>query len=127
MTAGMIGASLAAGIRANAQAGNGQAPTTGTAQNASFPNLLPLPMTHTGSDQIPQKPLGRTGVHVSIIGMGGHHLGDAPSVDVATQLVHQAVDAGITFFDNCWEYHRGKTEDWLGAGLKWESAIAFSS
>jgi aryl-alcohol dehydrogenase-like predicted oxidoreductase len=33
-------------------------------------------------------------------------------------LVRQAVDGGVTFFDNCWEYHRGKTEDWVGAGLK---------
>ena len=36
----------------------------------------------------------------------------------AVSLVHQAVDAGINFFDNCWEYHRGKTEDWMGKGLK---------
>jgi len=32
--------------------------------------------------------------------------------------VQEAVDSGITFFDNCWEYHRGKTEDWMGKGLK---------
>ena len=34
------------------------------------------------------------------------------------QLVQEAVDGGITFFDNCWEYHRGKSEDWMGRGLK---------
>ena len=33
-------------------------------------------------------------------------------------MVHQAVDGGVTFFDNCWEYRRGKTEIWMGAGLK---------
>ena len=75
-------------------------------------------MTRTGSNEIPLKPLGKTGVSVSILGMGGHHLGDADSVDVAVRMVQQAVDAGITFFDNCWEYHNGKSEDWLGRGLK---------
>ena len=34
------------------------------------------------------------------------------------QIVQEAVDGGITFFDNCWEYHRGKSEDWMGKGLK---------
>jgi predicted aldo/keto reductase-like oxidoreductase len=32
--------------------------------------------------------------------------------------VHEAVDGGITFFDNCWEYNRGKSENWMGKGLK---------
>jgi aryl-alcohol dehydrogenase-like predicted oxidoreductase len=54
---------------------------------------------------------------VSAIGVGGHHLGDLPDVDTAIELVHEAIDAGITFFDNCWEYYNGKTEDWLGRAL----------
>jgi hypothetical protein len=52
---------------------------------------------------------GPTDVHISAIGMGGHHLGDVPTLDEAVQLVHEAVDAGITFFDNAWEYYNGKT------------------
>jgi aryl-alcohol dehydrogenase-like predicted oxidoreductase len=67
---------------------------------------------------IPQRPLGRTGASVSILGLGGHHLGDLKTVDDAIRLVRQAVDAGITFFDNCWEYWNGRSEDWLGRGLK---------
>src|ERR1700704_2245915 len=67
---------------------------------------------------IPQRPLGRTGVQVSALGLGGHHLGDLKAVDEAIRLVHEAVDAGITFFDNCWEYWNGRAEDWLGRGLK---------
>ncbi|MGA3237999.1 MAG: aldo/keto reductase [Bryobacteraceae bacterium] len=51
-------------------------------------------------------------------GSAVHHLGDAPDQSAAVRLVRQAVDGGITFFDNCWEYHRGKTEVWMGAGLK---------
>jgi uncharacterized protein len=71
-----------------------------------------------GADEIPRRPLGRTGLDVSILGVGGHHLGDLPTVDDAVRLVHEAVDAGITFFDNCWEYYNGKTEAWLGRALK---------
>ena len=68
--------------------------------------------------EIPQRPLGRTGVKVSALGVGGHHLGDVKTVDEAIRLVHEAVDAGITFFDNCWEYWNGRAEDWLGRGLE---------
>src|SRR5579871_3000029 len=68
-------------------------------------------------DAIPMKPFGRHDVHISALGFGGHHLGDAPDVSTAIRIVQEAVDSGITFFDNCWEYHRGKSEDWMGRGL----------
>src|SRR3954454_6860314 len=67
---------------------------------------------------IPQRPLGRTGAQVSALGLGGHHLGDLKTVEEAIRLLHEAVDAGITFFDNCWEYWNGRAEDWLGRALK---------
>jgi aryl-alcohol dehydrogenase-like predicted oxidoreductase len=54
---------------------------------------------------------------ISALGMGGHHLGNAASLAVATDLVHAAVDGGITFFDNAWEYNNHRSEEWLGAGL----------
>ena len=50
--------------------------------------------------------------------MGGHHLGDAPDQPTAVRIVQEAVDGGITFFDNCWEYHRGRSEMWMGEGLR---------
>ncbi|MGA2736068.1 MAG: aldo/keto reductase [Bryobacteraceae bacterium] len=67
---------------------------------------------------IPLRQFGRHDARISALGFGGHHLGDAPDERTAVRLVREAVDGGITFFDNCWEYHRGKTEDWMGAGLK---------
>lgn len=67
---------------------------------------------------IPQRPFGKTGVSISALGLGGHHLGDASDVKTAHQIVHRAIDGGVTFFDNCWEYHRGKSEVWLGSSLK---------
>jgi len=58
------------------------------------------------------------GAKVSAIGCGGHHLGDPEEQKIALQIVQEAIDGGITFFDNCWEYHRGKSEEWLGSALK---------
>lgn len=76
-------------------------------------------MASSGSAPIPSRPFGRhTDVHVSALGFGGHHLGQASDERTAVTLVQQAVDSGVTFFDNCWEYHLGKTEDWMGKGLE---------
>jgi aryl-alcohol dehydrogenase-like predicted oxidoreductase len=76
-------------------------------------------MPNTTNLPIPLRQFGRhQDVKISAVGFGGHHLGDAPDEGTAVRLVRQAVDGGVTFFDNCWEYHRGKTEDWMGAGLK---------
>jgi predicted aldo/keto reductase-like oxidoreductase len=76
-------------------------------------------------DTIPRRALGRTGVTVSALGVGGHHLGDLKTVDEAIKLVHEAIDGGIDFFDNCWEYWDGRAEDWLGRALKGRRDRAF--
>ena len=64
------------------------------------------------SGGIPLRKFGRHDVKVSALGFGGHHLGDAENAQVAIRLVQEAVDNGITFFDNCWEYHVGRSEEW---------------
>jgi predicted aldo/keto reductase-like oxidoreductase len=74
---------------------------------------------------IPMKSFGNTGVKISALGMGGHHLGSASDEKVAMQMVKEAIDGGITFFDNCWEYHRGKAENWMGKALKGSRAKIF--
>jgi len=76
-----------------------------------------LPSTTTKGDML-YRNLGHTGAQVSALGVGGHHLGDLSNVDDAIRLVHEAIDAGVTFFDNCWEYYNGKTENILGRALK---------
>jgi aryl-alcohol dehydrogenase-like predicted oxidoreductase len=76
-----------------------------------------MPQTST-SGAIPMRPFGRHDLKISALAFGGHHLGDAEDENTAVQLVHDAVDGGITFFDNCWEYHRGKSEQWMGKALK---------
>jgi uncharacterized protein len=75
-------------------------------------------MSDTSSGAIPLRKFGRSDEKISGLGFGGHHLGDATDEKTAVQIVHEAVDGGITFYDNCWEYRRGKTEIWMGAGLK---------
>lgn len=67
---------------------------------------------------IPLKSFGKTGVKISALGLGGHHLGSASNETAAAQIVKEAIEGGITFFDNCWEYHRGKSENWMGKALK---------
>ncbi|HZT43232.1 MAG TPA: aldo/keto reductase [Chthonomonadaceae bacterium] len=116
-TAGLMGVSFLMETE-NSEAQTAPGSASQMPAPASLTPPAPLPMTNTGSDQIPHKPLGKTGETVSILGMGGHHLGDVKSVDEAVRMVQEAVDAGITFFDNCWEYWNGRSEDWLGRGLK---------
>ncbi len=67
---------------------------------------------------IPLRPLGRTGIQVSALALGGHHLGQTRNEQESLQIIHEALDGGITMFDNCWEYHLGVTEEMLGKGLK---------
>ena len=68
--------------------------------------------------EIPKRPLGRTGLDVSALGIGGYHLGSANSEAEASQIVNEALDAGVNFFDNAWEYHQGLSEERLGRALK---------
>ena len=74
---------------------------------------------------IPLRRFGKTDVQISALGLGGHHLGAAEDEKTAVEIVHRALDGGITFFDNCWEYNRGKSENWLGKGLKGRRDKAF--
>ena len=66
---------------------------------------------------VPTRPLGRTGVHVSAIGLGGFHLG-IPSERDAIAIVRHALDSGITFLDNCWDYNDGESERRMGKALE---------
>ncbi len=69
------------------------------------------------TEEIPRRPLGRTGEMVSALGMGGFHLGLVGSEREAISLVHKAIDAGITFMDNAWEYNDGVSELRMGKAL----------
>lgn len=70
------------------------------------------------NDSVPRRAMGRTGLQVSAIGMGGYHLGAVATQAEATRMVRAALDAGINFFDNAWEYHQGRSEEMLGVALQ---------
>jgi uncharacterized protein len=72
----------------------------------------------TGSGDIPYRELGSTGEKVSIIGIGGYHLGNAKDDAEATRIIRTALDSGINFLDNCWDYHDGLSENRAGKALK---------
>lgn len=62
--------------------------------------------------------LGTTGQSVSVIGLGGSHIGKPAVTEVeATRLIHQAIDRGITFMDNSWDYNEGQSEMRMGNAL----------
>jgi aryl-alcohol dehydrogenase-like predicted oxidoreductase len=86
-------------------------------QTAAFATLSTNVMAQTKPAEIPKRPLGQSGMNVSILGVGGFHIGSADTLEIATSIVQQALDAGINFFDNAWEYHEGKSEEWLGQAL----------
>ena len=74
---------------------------------------------------VPRRPLGKTGVQVSALGVGGYHLGSMKDQKESMELVTRALEAGINFFDNCWEYHDGSSEERLGEALKGKRDQAF--
>ena len=68
-------------------------------------------------DPIARRPFGRHPDLVSIIGLGGYHLGQAKTIAEAVRIVHEAIDAGINFLDNAWEYHEGESERRMGRAI----------
>jgi uncharacterized protein len=67
--------------------------------------------------QVPRRQFGRSGEMVSALGLGGYHLGQVKSQREVNGIVHRAVDAGIDFLDNAWEYHDGRSEEVMGKAL----------
>jgi aryl-alcohol dehydrogenase-like predicted oxidoreductase len=66
---------------------------------------------------VPRRVLGTTGVSVSLVGLGGFHIGVPKDDAVATRIMHAAIERGIDFFDNCWDYNDGKSEERMGRAL----------
>ena len=74
---------------------------------------------------VPTRVLGRTGQRVSILCLGGWHIGSIKDDAQAVRLVQAAVDEGVTFMDNCWDYHDGRSEELMGRGLEGRRDKAF--
>ncbi|MGB7555282.1 MAG: aldo/keto reductase [Candidatus Korobacteraceae bacterium] len=67
---------------------------------------------------VPHRPLGNTGIQVSAMALGGYHLGSAKDQQEVNNIVARAMDAGVNFFDNAWDYHNGHSEEVVGSALK---------
>lgn len=112
---GLLAAGMAAGppIRAQAQT---QGETTGTGRRASSP--APQTGEDISSEAIPRREFGKTGVKVSALGLGGYHIGIPKDEALAIRIIQEAIDNGITFLDNCWDYHMGVSEERMGKALQ---------
>jgi predicted aldo/keto reductase-like oxidoreductase len=64
------------------------------------------------------RPFGKTGEKVSAIGLGGHHIGRPKDPQVGIQIIRTALDNGMNFLDNCWDYNNGESEVRMGQALK---------
>jgi aryl-alcohol dehydrogenase-like predicted oxidoreductase len=78
---------------------------------------LPRP-TETVRGDMPYRTLGRTGEQVSAIGLGGHHIGRQKEESESIRIIRSAIDHGITFMDNSWDYHDGGSEIRMGKALR---------
>ena len=116
LKAGVTIAGVASGVSAANEIASSSDASAGQSSER-MGEALPVPPTASQGGML-YRTLGGTGERVSALGVGGHHLGDFPTVDEAIRFVHEALDAGVTFFDNCWEYYNGKTENILGRALK---------
>jgi aryl-alcohol dehydrogenase-like predicted oxidoreductase len=106
---GLLGSAVALGgplglARAVAETGTGVGPASG---------------------DVPRRPFGKTGIEVSVLCLGGAHLGRAGSEAEAIRIVHEAVEAGVNFMDNAWEYHNGRAEEVMGKALVGRRQQAF--
>jgi predicted aldo/keto reductase-like oxidoreductase len=84
---------------------------------AQTTNLAPTTVTPVAG-LVPKKQLGKTGVAGSALAVGGFHLGTAKDQQEVNEIVGRAIDAGVNFFDNAWEYHDGDSEIRVGKALQ---------
>ena len=98
-----------------------------TATVAAAGSVAPAGVASAQSSNLPRRPespnmiyreLGSTGERVSAIGIGGYHLGKQQDPDESIRLLRAAIDRGITFMDNCWDYNGGISEVRMGQALR---------
>ena len=77
------------------------------------------------SSQVPRRKFGRHNDEVSALALGGYHIGSVKTEREAMRVVHEAMDAGLTFMDNAWDYHEGLSETRMGKALKGRRDQAF--
>ena len=102
-----VAAATTQNMLAEAQAGaaGSNAPAMGPSALATGPEMQ-------------YRPLGRTGETVSAVGLGGYHIGTQHDPAESVRLIRTAIDRGINFMDNSWDYNDGASEERMGDALK---------
>lgn len=78
-------------------------------------SILPLTSAKNKSGDLPKRILGRTGEKVTILGVGGFHVGaDFVTDEIAVEIIRTAIDRGVNFMDNAWSYKKGRSEKIMG-------------
>ena len=93
----------------------GIAGVTGSGLN---PSVVEKALASTTSEGMIYRTLGRSGEKVSLLGLGGFHIGIQPTEQESIHLIRTAIDRGVTFMDNCWDYNDGVSETRMGKALK---------
>jgi uncharacterized protein len=75
-------------------------------------------VSRAAEPSIPDRSLGRTGEKVSMVGLGGYHLGTQPDEQESIRIIRTGLDNGINFLDNCWDYNDGQSEIRMGKALR---------
>ena len=79
---------------------------------------IPLSAADISQNDAAYRPLGRTGEKVSILGLGGFHIGKQQDEEESISIIRAAIDGGINFLDNCWDYNNGVSEVRMGKALR---------
>ena len=76
------------------------------------------PVLNASTGAIPRRTLGHTGEKVSMVGLGGYHIGSQNDENESIRIIRTALDEGINFLDNCWDYNDGQSEIRMGKALR---------
>ena len=76
------------------------------------------PVLNASTGSIPRRTLGHTGEKVSMVGLGGYHIGSQKDESESIRIIRTALDAGVNFLDNCWDYNDGQSEIRMGKALR---------
>lgn len=112
-TLGLVGSAFVL----SGPSGLAQAMTQRQARYETMREPLPAGLSRATGD-VPNRALGKTGVQVSAICFGGAHWGRMEDDAEAIRVLHEAIDAGVTFLDNAWEYNQGRSEVLMGRALR---------
>ena len=106
----------ASGALALGFGGSAALPLTAATEQTS--RLIASPPEEQRHGEMIFRRLGRTGEWVSLIGLGGYHIGKQADENESIRLIRLAIDKGISFMDNCWDYNGGESEVRMGKALR---------